>query len=56
MQTANALSLSDITLADLQAGAGVASLMDVLLPVDTSSTKPQMIVSDCCSSNNYDER
>lgn len=56
MRTANALTLSDATLADLHAGAGAAALMDALLPVDTSSAKPQMIESDCCSSNNYDER
>ena len=56
MQTAFPSPSGIATLSDLRAGATAATVMDTLFPVDQPSAKPQLIESDCCSSNNYEDR
>ena len=39
--------------AQMRFDESIALAVDKLLPFDTTLVKPQLVDSDCCSSNNY---
>lgn len=53
MQPALAVPAVVMTLSDIRRDVATAKVVDDMLPLDLSANRPAMIVSDCCSSNNY---